>query len=306
MSEIKVLDKGFVRLVDTMGDDSSIVQAARTSYGNGTKKTSEDVGLIRYLMRHRHTTPLEFCQIKLHVKAPIFVIRQWHRHRAWSYNELSGRYSEMPNEYYVPAEKDVTRQSTTNKQGSSEELLTPFNLDNPDDWWDGVTPEQISEDWTWANIFKSEQEQNRDNYERYLKSGMRKELGRLNLSLSQYTEMYACVDLHNLFHFLKLRLDRHSQLEIRVYAEAIYKLVKEKFPIACEAFEDYILNSITLTSLEQKVLMETNQFIKLLPTATTEEEPLDERGILQREAGLVISNKRERQECIDKLTKLLF
>ena len=235
---VRVLDKGFVRLVDSMGSDASIVQAARVSYGEGTKKVSEDEGLIRYLLRHRHTTPFEMVQFKFHIKAPIFVVRQWHRHRMWSYNEESGRYSEMRDEFYVPAEHNVTFQNPDNKQGGTSEQVTPLNIKNPDDWWDCLTPEQVAESWSWEETFANEQAMVRSQYERLLGSGMRKELARINLPLAQYTQMYACVDLHNLFHFLKLRQDQHAQYEIRVYADAMLKLIKPIVPMAVNAYED--------------------------------------------------------------------
>lgn len=271
---VRVLDKGFVRLVDSMGSDAAIAQAARVSYGAGTKKVSDDSGLIRYLLRNAHSTPFEMVQIKLHVKAPIFVIRQWHRHRSWSYNEISGRYSEMPDEFYVPAEDKVTKQNPHNKQGGIDELI-------PDE--DGTS---------WSDLFASQQNLLRHDYEIALKTGMRKELARINLPLSQYSEMYASVDLHNLFHFLKLRLDNHAQYEIQVYAQAIATLIKPIVPIAYQAFEDYRLNSITLNSTEQTVLR------VVLADYLTEEN-------ISLTAEKYFSNKRERKECVDKLVYIL-
>jgi thymidylate synthase (FAD) len=268
--EIKVLDKGFVKIIDTMGNDGSVAQAARVSYGDGTKTVHEDEGLIRDLLRHGHTTPFEMIQLKFHVRAPIFVLRQWHRHRMWSYNEMSGRYSEMPDDCFVPEENTVTTQNKNNKQGGTDDKVTNA--------------------FHYVDEFRREQEENKQKYYSKLNSGMRKELARINLPLSQYSEMYACVDLHNLFHFLKLRLDSHAQYEIRVYAEAIASLVKQFFPISYKAFEDYILHSVRLTKLEQEVLG------KLIS------EP--KSWALHNIAADMISNKREKTECIDKLLKI--
>lgn len=266
--EIKVLDKGFVRLVDSMGNDQSIVQMARVSYGAGTKTVSEDEGLIRYLVRNRHTSPLEGVQFKFHVKAPIFVIRQWQRHRMWSYNELSGRYSEMKDEFYVPDESVVTKQNPDNKQGGTNELV-PFNA-----------PVNSVDENCWLDSFEIEQECIRSNYEHYLQSGMRRELARINLPLSQYTEMYATVDLHNLFHFLKLRQDKHAQYEIRVYADALLELIRQIVPIAVQAYEDYILNSITFS---KKELIELKNI-------------LSNSG-----AESILENSREKSEFLEKI-----
>lgn len=286
MSEIKVLDKGFVRLVDSMGTDSSIVQAARVSYGKGTKKVSEDEGLIRYLLRHGHTTPFEMVQFKFHIKAPIFVIRQWHRHRMWSYNEYSGRYSEMKDEFYVPDKSKVTKQNPNNKQGGTDDVV-PF-----DDIFDVDLAGQ-----SWSGLFQNQQMESRKNYEEFIASGMRKELARINLPLAQYTEMYASVDLHNLFHFLRLRMDSHAQYEIRVFADALAELIKPIVPVAYKAFEDYILGSVKLTSIEVKILQE---LIQLKP----EGKPVGETEI-RRTIGTYISNKREADEAYSKLTKFI-
>lgn len=272
INEIKVLDKGFVRLVDHMGDDAAIVQSARVSYGKGTKTVNEDEGLIRYLMRHGHTTPFEMVQYKFHVRAPIFVIRQWHRHRMWSYNEMSGRYSEMPEDCYVPHYKKITLQSKTNKQGGSEDIVLSKKC--------------------YSEIFEEEQIKDKENYQHHLATGMRKELARINLPLAQYSEMYASVDLHNLFHFLRLRLDSHAQYEIQVYGEAIAQFVKELNPIAWKAFEDYQVNSIKLSGPEQKALKEL-----LHHNAKTD--------ILDQIARDTLNNSREKQEFIDKIKKIL-
>jgi thymidylate synthase (FAD) len=293
---IPVLNKGFVKLVDSMGSDASIVQSARVSYGKGTKTINEDVGLIRYLMRHSHTTPLEMVQFKFHIKAPIFIFRQWHRHRMWSYNEYSGRYSEMKDEFYVPEENRITKQSSTNKQGSSSNILT---------WEDYTTfqnnkhaPEGQQLTFTNKSIpeeFQAEQKILREWYEDYVELGMSKELARINLPLSQYSEMYASVDLHNLFHFLKLRLDSHAQYEIRVYAEAIYQLIKPIVPIACEAFEDYTLNSKKLSGKDFTALKDL--FGILIP----EEESSKLEPLLELTASHHFTNKREKEEFVEKI-----
>lgn len=234
VEEIKVLNHGFVRLIDMMGDDSSIVQAARVSYGKGTKTITEDEGLIRYLLRHRHTTPFEMVEFKFHVKLPIFVARQWVRHRTFSFNEVSGRYSEMKDEFFVPELETLTKQSSLNKQGGSQELI-----DDP------KQTKRAFEDSQFSSYFE---------YEAHLETGLRKELARIDLPLALYTEWYCKVDLHNLLHFLKLRLDSHAQYEIRVYGEAIATLIKHKIPLTWKAFEDYVLNSITLSELDIKAL----------------------------------------------------
>ena len=231
----QINEHGFVRVVDTMGDDAAIVQAARVSYGDGTKTVNEDRGLIRYLMRHRHTTPFEMCEIKFHLKMPIFVARQWFRHRTASINEYSGRYSEMKDEFYLPPLKRIAGQSDTNKQGSGDALAEGHAL-------------EIQES------MQEEQEIVRKNYEHYLDEGVARELARVNLPLSQYTECYWKIDLHNLFHFLSLRMDSHAQSEIRDFAIAMADAVKIWCPMAWEAFEDYILGSQRLGRIDQDML----------------------------------------------------
>lgn len=284
-----LLDKGFVRLVDHMGDDNSIVQMARVSYGAGTKKVSQDRGLIRYLMRHRHTSPFEGVQFKFHVKAPIFVFRQWHRHRTWAFNEYSGRYSEMKDEYYVPQEQHVTAQNPHNKQGGSNAILPPLNIDNSDEWEEDVKT------WSWHDHFQGEQELIRQNYERYLKTGMRRELARINLPLSQYSEMYATVNLHNLLHFTKLRQDSHAQYEIRVYADALIDIIRPIVPIAVEAYEEYVLKSLTLTQKDQQAISKLLQNVAYLRAPE----------IITKADG-VFDNEREKQEFLQKLDRILF
>ena len=258
---IDCLDKGFVRLIDVMGDDASIVQAARVSYGSGTKKVHEDRGLIRYLLRHAHTTPFEMVEFKFHVKLPIFVARQWIRHRTANVNEYSGRYSEMKDEFYTPAVQDIRPQSVSNKQGRSDETLP-----------DGMAEQA-------AQAFKKGQDDAYAQYQEFLEQGIAREIARINLPVSNYTEWYWKIDLHNLFHFLRLRIDAHAQYEIRVFAEAIAELVKPFVPHAWEAFEDYILNAHRLTAPEIKVMKHMLQSV-LLPT----DEQLAELGLKGREA----------------------
>lgn len=234
--EIKCLDHGFVRLVDYMGDDSSIVQAARVSYGKGTKTVREDTTLIRYLMRHQHTSPFEMVELKFHIRLPIFVARQWIRHRTANVNEYSGRYSEMSDDFYIPEIDQIRTQDEVNKQGRSN---NPINQDVA------------------KSILKSMEQHQKESYSEYLsylEKGVAREIARINLPLSSYTEWYWKIDLHNLFRFLKLRLDWHAQYEIRVYAQAIANIVKEIFPISYQAFSDYVLNSVTFSYAELSIL----------------------------------------------------
>ena len=258
---IDCLDKGFVRLIDVMGDDAAIVQAARVSYGSGTKKVLEDRGLIRYLLRHAHTTPFEMVEFKFHVKLPIFVARQWIRHRTANVNEYSGRYSEMKDEFYTPNPQDIRPQSVLNKQGRSEETL----------------PEGMAEQA--ANAFKAGQDEAYAQYQEFLEMGIAREIARINLPVSNYTEWYWKIDLHNLFHFLRLRIDSHAQYEIRVFAEAIAELVKPFVPHAWEAFEDYVLNAHRMTAPELKVMKHLLGSMEF-----PSDEQLAELGLKGREA----------------------
>ena len=235
--EIKVHNLGFVRLVGVMGGDESVVQAARVSSGRGSKGELADKKLIRYLMEHRHTSPFEMVEFKFHIKAPIFVERQWFRHRTASINSASGRYKEMPEEYWVPNPHEVRAQSTTNKQGSSDRVIEP-------------TPE-----FDVAADMAIDQEHLHQAYQYYLGLGVAKELARVNLPLSLYTEWYWKVNLHNLFHFLKLRLDPHAQEEIREYAQAVASIVKEYVPECWVAFEEYVLYAVTLSRSEVNELL---------------------------------------------------
>ncbi|HRS02363.1 MAG TPA: FAD-dependent thymidylate synthase [Bacteroidota bacterium] len=243
--EYKCLDKGFVRLVDVMGDDSSIVQAARVSYGKGTKSFSEDRGLIRYLMRHSHTSPFEMVELKFHVKLPIFVARQWIRHRTANVNEYSGRYSEMRDEFYLPDANQIRSQSSDNKQGRSEDELAQDVIN------------QI------LQKMQNLQKASYSDYIYYLENNLARELARINLPLSTYTEWYWKIDLHNLFHFLKLRMDTHAQYEIRAYADIIAEIIKQILPISYEAFEDYELNAIRFSKNELEVLADLIDKAKL-------------------------------------------
>jgi thymidylate synthase (FAD) len=243
-----------------MGDDSSVVQAARVSYGQGAKTPEEDRNLIRYLMRNKHTSPFEMVEFKFHIKAPIFVFRQWIRHRTCSANEISQRYSEAKDEYYVPEINQICYQSKDNKQGRS----VPFENEE-------------------ASFFQTQfQLESNVAFSRYnikLSCGMAKELARINLPLSTYSEMYWKMDLHNLFHFLKLRLHPHAQYEIRVYAQAILDIIKPIVPISCEAFEDYILNAQSLSGKELEVLGELlkDPFIAEMLTTLIEQSELGSR-----------------------------
>ncbi len=220
----KVLDQGFVRLVDYLGGDARIVQAARVSYGEGTKTLREDKALIDYLLRQRHTSPFEQVIFTFHVKMPIFVARQWIRHRTARLNEISGRYSVMRDEFYLPSPKELRYQSKRSKQGRSEESI-PADLQ-----------EKI------IALLKQDQGDVYGHYQELLEDGLARELARINLPLSLYTEMYWQIDLNNLFHFLRLRLDWHAQYEIRAYGDAIAKIVQAVAPLAYEAFEEHILH----------------------------------------------------------------
>ncbi|MBK5927604.1 FAD-dependent thymidylate synthase [Rhodobaculum claviforme] len=230
---IEVLDHGLVRVVDYMGDDAAIVQAARVSYGAGTKHVSNDAGLIRYLMRHWHSTPFEMCEIKLHVKLPVFVARQWIRHRTANVNEYSARYSILDREFYIPAPDALAAQSTTNNQGRGALL-------------EGAEAARVLE------ILKADSTRAYDSYEAMLsqdgQQGLARELARMNLPMNIYTQWYWKTDLHNLFHFLRLRADPHAQYEIRVYADAIAQVVRDWVPLAWEAFEDYRLGAVQISA----------------------------------------------------------
>ncbi|MEM7527538.1 MAG: FAD-dependent thymidylate synthase [Pseudomonadota bacterium] len=225
---IPVLDNGFVRVIDYMGDDAAIVQAARVSYGRGTKTARDDAGLIRYLMRHWHSTPFEMCEIKLHVKLPVFVARQWIRHRTANVNEISARYSILDREFYVPAPEHLAAQSSSNRQGRGAVL-------------EGDAAARVLE------LLRDDASRSYTHYEEMLDPdgpGLARELARMTLPMSIYTQWYWKTDLHNLFHFLRLRADAHAQYEIRAYADAIASVVAEWVPASWAAFEDYRLHAV--------------------------------------------------------------
>ncbi|RNF35596.1 FAD-dependent thymidylate synthase [Paracoccus methylarcula] len=234
-----VLDHGFVRVVDYMGDDAAICQAARVSYGRGTKSVQNDEGLIRYLMRHWHSTPFEMCEVKLHVKLPVFVARQWIRHRTANVNEYSARYSILDREFYIPAPEHLAAQSASNNQGRGEVL-------------------QGQEAARVLDLLREDAMRSYDHYEAMLsqdgQQGLARELARMNLPANIYTQWYWKVDLHNLLHFLRLRADAHAQYEIRAYADALCGIVADWVPAAFAAFRDYRMDAVSLSSQAVAVL----------------------------------------------------
>ena len=244
---IPILDHGFIRVIDYMGDDTSIVQAARVSYGKGTKKVSTDAGLIKYLMRHWHSTPFEMCEIKYHVKLPIFIARQWIRHRTANVNEYSARYSILDKEFYLPAVENLAAQSQSNRQGRGDVLS-------------GDQAKKV------LDLLKKDAEQTYDNYETMLNErydgsiidekqvGLARELARMNLTLNTYTQWYWKTDLLNLMNFLRLRADHHAQFEIRAYADAMLDTVKRWVPITYEAFLDYRVGGTEVSSKGKKII----------------------------------------------------
>ena len=238
---LPVLDHGFIRVVDYMGDDEAIVQAARVSYGRGTRRTSEDQGLINYLMRHRHTTPFEMCEIKYHVKLPIFVARQWIRHRTANVNEYSARYSILDNDFYIPAPEHLASQATTNRQGreqvlegaAAQRVLDLLSKDAERAYKGYI--DLLNEDGSGAPIDPAS-------------PGLARELARLNLTLGFYTQWYWKTDLHNLMHFLSLRADPHAQYEIRAYAEAMLGTLARWVPMTYAAFLEYRMNAALISA----------------------------------------------------------
>jgi thymidylate synthase (FAD) len=238
---LPLLDRGFVRVVDYMGDDGAVVQAARVSYGRGTRKVSEDRGLIHYLMRHRHSTPFEMCEIKFHVKLPIFVARQWIRHRTANVNEYSARYSIMDNEFHIPAPPQLAAQSASNRQGRGDVL-------------EGEEAARV------LALLRDDSRRQYDHYAEMLneneageaidptRRGLARELARMSLTLNFYTQWYWKIDLHNLMHFLSLRADPHAQHEIRVYAEAMLEVMRRWVPICHDAFVQHRLHAVTLSA----------------------------------------------------------
>ena len=237
---LPVLDHGFIRVIDYMGDDAAVVQAARVSYGRGTRRVQEDAGLIRYLMRHRHSTPFEMCEIKLHVKLPIFVARQWIRHRTANVNEYSARYSILDREFYVPAPEHLAAQSTANRQGrgavlqgrEAAEVLA----------WLGEDAGRAHE--RYRTMLNADEAGGVIDPSR---AGLARELARMNLTLATYTQWYWKTDLHNLLHFLALRADAHAQYEIRAYAEALFPVMQAWVPLTWAAFQDYRLTAVTFS-----------------------------------------------------------
>ena len=264
---IPILDHGFIRVIDYMGDDTSIVQAARVSYGKGTKKVSTDSGLIKYLMRHWHSTPFEMCEIKYHVKLPIFIARQWIRHRTANVNEYSARYSILDKEFYLPAPQNLAAQSQSNRQGRGEVL-------------EGEKAKKV------LDLLKGDAEQTYNNYEMMLNErydgstidknsvGLARELARMNLTLNTYTQWYWKTDLLNLMNFLRLRADHHAQYEIRAYADAMLDTVKKWVPITYEAFIDYRVGGTEVSSKGKEVIK------KLIQGQTIN---MDESGLSKRE-----------------------
>ena len=235
----QVLDHGLVRVIDYMGDDAAITQAARVSYGRGTKAVQNDEGLIRYLMRHWHSTPFEMCEVKFHVKLPVFVARQWIRHRSANVNEYSARYSILGREFYIPAPENLAAQSTVNNQGRGALL-------------EGAEAQRV------LDLLREDAMRSYDHYEQMLsqdgQQGLARELARMNLPANIYTQWYWKVDLHNLLHFLRLRADAHAQYEIRVYAQKMCDIVRDWVPLAYAAFEDYRLGGVTLSQKALEVV----------------------------------------------------
>ena len=269
---MKIHDLGFVKLLDVMGSDEEVENAARISYGKGTRKVSQTRNLIRYLMRHKHTSPFEMCEVKFHIKLPIFIMRQLVRHRMANLNEYSGRYSIMSDEFYLPEADYLQKQSTTNNQGREEAIpqkgLLQFEFNR---MYDGA---QIA-------------------YENLLNFELTKELARAVLPVANYTECIWKIDLHNFFHFVKLRADKHAQREIQDYANAMYELVKPKFPLCCEAFEDYNRDAVTFSKQEMDVVRE---LLEYADTKAALAGMSIEDGTLERRLS-----KRERTEFLEKI-----
>ena len=266
---------GFVKLLDVMGSDEEVENAARISYGKGTRKVSQTRNLIRYLIRHKHTSPLEMCEVKFHIKLPIFIMRQLVRHRMANLNEYSGRYSIMSDEFYLPEADYLQKQSTTNNQGREEVIPNK-----------GLLQFEFNRIYDGAQIA----------YENLLNHELTKELARAVLPVANYTECIWKIDLHNFFHFVKLRADKHAQREIQDYANAMYELVKPKFPLCCEAFEDYNRDAVTFSRQEMDVIR------KLLEYADTKCALAGmsiKDGTLEHQLG-----KRERTEFLEKIGEM--
>ena len=270
--EFPVLDRGFVRLVDYLGGDRRIVQAARVSYGAGTKSYRQDKGLINYLLRNRHTSPFEQVVLTFHTKMPLFVARQWVRHRTARLNEISGRYSVMEPEFYLPEPGQIAAQSSDNKQGRE------------------ATPMGTRECETVRRTLSAVHDQAYEAYQRLLELGVARELARVVLPLSLYTEWYWQIDLHNLFHFLELRCDPHAQYEIRAYAETILDITRKVCPLATQAFEEHIRGGVTYSRTEQRVL--TNQ----LPEEDSLRRAAQEAGIEGKAIERLVEKARRTAE----------
>jgi len=263
---------GFVKLLDVMGSDEEVENAARISYGKGTRKVSQTRNLIRYLIRHKHTSPLEMCEVKFHIKLPIFIMRQLVRHRMANLNEYSGRYSIMSDEFYLPEADYLQKQSTTNNQGREEVIPNK-----------GLLQFEFNRIYDGAQIA----------YENLLNFELTKELARAVLPVANYTECIWKIDLHNFFHFVKLRADKHAQREIQDYANAMYELVKPKFPLCCEAFEDYNRDAVTFSKQEMDVIRE---LLEYTDTKAALAGMSIKAGTLEHQLG-----KRERIEFLEKL-----
>ena len=275
MRPIKCLNFGFVYLVDYMGSDASIAQSARVSYGKGTKQVSDDESLIRYLLSHDHTTPFEMVEMKFHVKLPIFVARQWIRHRTANVNEVSRRYSEVCDEFYMPELDDLRKQSKDNKQGRGEKL-------------DLASQARV------LGLLQECYRMQMCSYKEFTSMEFARELARIGVSVANYTEWYWKIDLRNLFNFLRLRLDSHAQKEIRVYAEAMAQIVKEAYPMAYKAFEDYQLNAVRFSGPELEMLHVLRYYLTTMPSVELE------KFIKEN-----FKSKREAQEFIEKIRKYL-
>jgi len=286
---LNVLDHGFVRVIDYMGDDSAVVQAARVSYGRGTKKVSEDRGLIRYLMRHWHSTPFEMCEMKFHIKLPIFIARQWIRHRTANVNEYSARYSIMDKEFYIPKAEHLSPQSKKNHQGRSTDALSPAEAARV------------------LEILKNDSLQCYDHYEELMntdaagnvldesKSGIARELARMNLTMNYYTQWYWKIDLHNFLHFLKLRVDSHAQWEIQEYGRVMAGMLKRVAPLSYEAFIDYDVCGAKFSRMEfdalRRLVSVQGDGLAAKSGASVDAPGLEALGL----------SKREARELFDKL-----
>ena len=269
----KCLDYGFVYLADYMGTDIAVVDAARVSYGQGTKSVNTAENLIRYLRRHVHTSPSEMVEVKFHCKMPIFVARQWVRHRTANINEYSGRYSEMVDQFYLPEPAAIKKQAVDNKQGRGEDLSEEEK-------------QRVRE------ILSAGYRRQYADYQELLKMGVARELARIPLPVANYTEWYWKIDFHNLMHFLRLRLDAHAQYEIRVYGEAMARIVQDAFPMSFRAFEDYQLHALSFSRLELKILSAYQWPMSIEKASHVIPESMP--------------NKREQEEFVAKLGRLKF